>query len=356
MLGASFCPNHAERTAIGLATTSAPSASRQPSGARNASAAAKPAEREQHHQQPVVVERRRQQAPDAPTCRSCRGSTRSAPAPPRARARARTRCRRACRSAPCPTRGSRGRRGSRRRAADRPPARSGRWSRWCETTGAVASRRPSWSRVDGSSSASDTASTSSAPAQAGQSRRRCSCQAPISATPSAARKHAARAMPTSHSSPAARTSGPRIPSGSTALRPERPRVRAQLGQRHREDGEQQLRAAPSPRARSSGRAGPGDRSRRGRGVSEVWPRAVHAVVDAGPGELARRHAEHHPGERVLEEAAVEQRVHEQAQEGGARAPAPSRARAASPPRSRALLPPAATCRAPGRSGPAPRPR
>ncbi len=40
--GASFWPNHAERTAIGFATITAPMTSRHSSGARNASAAARP--------------------------------------------------------------------------------------------------------------------------------------------------------------------------------------------------------------------------------------------------------------------------------------------------------------------------
>ena len=38
-LGASFCPNHAERTAIGLQTSTAPIASLHPSGPRNSSTA-----------------------------------------------------------------------------------------------------------------------------------------------------------------------------------------------------------------------------------------------------------------------------------------------------------------------------
>ena len=40
--GASFWPNQAERTAIGLATITAPMTSRHSSGARKASAAARP--------------------------------------------------------------------------------------------------------------------------------------------------------------------------------------------------------------------------------------------------------------------------------------------------------------------------
>ena len=82
--------------------------------------------------------------------------------------------------------------------------------------GAVESRRPSWSSVDGAASSSPTASTSAMPVQRGSAggRRtsRYTARAPHS---SAAPNAAARAMPTSHSSPAARTSGASGPCGST---------------------------------------------------------------------------------------------------------------------------------------------
>ena len=62
-LGASFCPNQAERTAIGLQTSTAPSASRQPSGPAEQQRGGEQRQRREQHEQPVVVERLGQQAP-----------------------------------------------------------------------------------------------------------------------------------------------------------------------------------------------------------------------------------------------------------------------------------------------------
>ena len=61
---------------------------------------------------------------------------------------------------------------------------------------------------------SATASASAMPVQAGKGPRLRSATAATPPTSRAARNATARAMPTSHSSPAARTSGARIPWGS----------------------------------------------------------------------------------------------------------------------------------------------
>ena len=63
-LGASFWPNQAERTAIGLQTSTAPSASRQPERPAEQQRGRQQRERGEQHEQPVVVERLGQQAPD----------------------------------------------------------------------------------------------------------------------------------------------------------------------------------------------------------------------------------------------------------------------------------------------------
>ncbi len=81
--------------------------------------------------------------------------------------------------------------------------------------GSVDWRSPSCSSVDGSRSISATPSASAMAVHAGNGRRRFRATSATAPTPSAARKAAARAMPTSHSSPAARTRGARTPCGST---------------------------------------------------------------------------------------------------------------------------------------------
>ena len=178
-------------------------------------------------------------APATPPPRSPRpGSRRSGRAPPPRGGCARRRCRRACRSGRGPRRGSRGRRGSPRRAPGRRRCRSGRSSRWCGTTAR-------WTGAGRAGAAWRAASSISATAERQRDRRSrpgttrlrraTTATAP---TRSAARKAAARAMPTSHSSPAARTSGARIPCGSIDGRAEGPGVRAELGQRDRDQPQQ----------------------------------------------------------------------------------------------------------------------
>ena len=93
-----------------------------------------------------------------------------------------------------------------------------------------------------------------------------------------------------------------------ARRAEVPWIRSELGQRDRHQREQHARERPRPRAGS--RAAPS--------------RGSDAVGGGDP--------DHEPRERVLEEAAVEERVHEQADEASLRA------------RARAARPSAATCR------------
>ena len=66
-----------------------------------------------------------------------------------------------------------------------------------------------------------------------------------------ARKQRRAAMPTSHSSPAARTSGASGPCGSTVAGPEVPGVRAQLGQGDRHEREQDADQHPGARAGAS---------------------------------------------------------------------------------------------------------
>ena len=181
----------------------------------------------------------------------------------------------------------------------------------------------------------------------------------------------ARAMPTSHSSPAARTSGASGPCGSTA--PGRKAgVRAELrqGDRHERQQEPDERpgagvrepplgapaGAPRAPARSPAAISPaapvaaacrrpaclaGDRSsarratRRGgrRGGRPAVARLARAPAREalGRGRLphaareGRRDAEHEPGQRILEEAAVGERVHEEGEERSAeRQPLPGR--------------------------------
>ena len=115
-------------------------------------------------------------------------------------------------------------------------------------------------------------------------------------------------MPRSYSSPAARTSGASGPCGSTVRRAESARVGAELraGDRHQdeEDADQD----------------PGRARARGPSVMRRSPRARAVALRRRrlgvlPGQPAGRDREHEPGDRVLEKAAVEERVHEQREEG-----------------------------------------
>ena len=110
--------------------------------------------------------------------------------------------------------------------------------------------------------------------------------------------------PRSHCPSAARTSGPRRPCAdrrSAAGRARRPS--RGTGRRAREDAEH------------------AEHAERGRGmVTRVGKRRARSSAGRARGQIARRDAEHEPGDRVLEEAAVEERVHEQAR------PTPRRAR------------------------------
>ncbi len=130
-------------------------------------------------------------------------------------------------------------------------------------------------------------------------------------------------------------------------RAERPRVRAQLGQRDGHDAQQHAQQGEHPLpGEAPAHAEPG-RFARG---------PVHPVVAPGPGQLARGHRQHHPGQRVLQEARIEQRVGEQGQQRGAQGDAQALVQPAhGQDRARAAhQQPART--APARSRPARRPR
>jgi hypothetical protein len=80
--------------------------------------------------------------------------------------------------------------------------------------GAVASRRPTWSSVAGTSNIAQTMNVSAIAAQRGQARIR-HVAAAASATSNPASTAVERRIPRSHSRSATRTRGPRMPRGCT---------------------------------------------------------------------------------------------------------------------------------------------
>ena len=109
----------------------------------------------------------------------------------------------------------------------------------------------------------------------------------------------------------------------------RARIRAELRQRDRHEHEQHAHERPGPApsvarddARLAGACRCTRRLRRARPLRRA-PRSRRRCASL-PGQPARRHAEHEPGDRVLEEAAVEQRVHEQREEATRRSARPER--------------------------------
>ena len=296
-LGASFWPNHAERIEIGLHTSTAPSASRQPEGPAEQERGGKQRERGEQHEQAVVVERLRQEAPDGRAQHGARGSRRSAAAPPRARARAPTRCRRACRSARGPE--------WRVVVAVRVVEVEHEVAAQLRLVGRVVREEPRRGRVaepeleerGRSGQQEPTTSTSAMPVQRGSAGRgRASSTVAKPPHRSAARKAAARAMPRSHSSPAARTSGASGPCGST------------LGGRKCHGSEPSSGSVIATSMSST--ALRIQALALGHAAATSGRRSRRARLDAVRG----REPDHEPRERVLEEAAVEERVHEQAEQ------------------------------------------
>ena len=92
----------------------------------------------------------------------------------------------------------------------------------------------------------DDAPSSVIPAQRGHARR-CQVTAAASATRRPARTAVERMIPRSHSRSATRTSGPRIPCGSTEGGRERPGVGAELRDRDRDDDAERRQQRPRTR-------------------------------------------------------------------------------------------------------------